>query len=55
MVTWKVLGDGLLGKKKIRGLTGDISSNSNERILPKEIVITYEILAEILKIGEGKY
>ena len=55
MVTWKVLGDGPLGGKKIRGLTGNISSKSNERILPKEIVIICEMLAEILKIGGGKY
>lgn len=44
-----------LWAKNIRGLRGNSKSKGNEKILHKEIVIICEILAEILKIGRGKF
>ena len=55
MVTWKVLGEGPLGKKKSEVSWGTSVEKVMKKIIPKETVIICEILAEILKIGGGKY
>ena len=55
MVTWKVLGEGPLGKKKSEVSWGISVAKVMKKTIPKEIVIICEILAEILKIGGDKY